>query len=252
MPIITVPNADYSAAAIDYIQSFMPAALAADLYALYLFGTSFPLDPEHDYSGNSRHLTRTGITALGTLSAPVSQSDYWTTPFTGDELAAAGTANQATLIGITEATSGSALISAQDVNIGTIKHYSLNTSSTVANIVQHRNASALATTIASDAHRGTAPEFLAGTYSSTALNAYRRYKGASQQTAAAAAASAPSTDNRPFRIGALYGSGTGSVVGPGALTMVAFYSRVLTAAEVDTVYTGVYDWLVGRSATFWD
>lgn len=254
MPSIICVDADFSAVAVDYFDpTLIPADLRDDLYALYLFGSSMPMPEGWDYSGNERHLTRFGTTAAGTLYQPVSQTDYYVPPFSGDDAIAAGTAGELTLFGITKASAGSVVLSSQDLAL-TRNIVGLNTISAGSASSARQYSGSGSTTVvgvASDSHRGTAPEFIASTHSAAAEKAYREYPTYALTSATGTPTGAPSTAGAALRIGALSGTGTGTMIGSANLTCAGVATRVLTSTELDTLYASLHDWLAAKSGTFW-
>jgi hypothetical protein len=250
MPNIICADADFSGVAVDfYDPTLLPAALSADMYALYLFGSDMPMPQGWDYSGHARHLTRFGDTAPNALSETLSQSDYFVMPFIGDAAIAAGTAGELTMFGITKAAAGSVLASNQDLNIS-FDFVGLHTiDASVA--VRAYMASGTNAGVATDAHRGTAPEFLAGTYTNGSLKAYRRFPSFALASGSASPAAPPSTAGRVMRIGALSGSGSSALTGTADLTCVGLATRVFDSTELESLYTSLHDWLVAKSAGFW-
>ena len=107
--LLTIPSVIASPQLGKY-RNGLPDTLDGALYAGYLHGTDFhtgsPVsdgNPLFDLSGNGRHLTQTGSTVLNTTGMQTkgflaNGTVYMNTPFTADQLSQAGTDNEFTLM----------------------------------------------------------------------------------------------------------------------------------------------------------
>lgn len=89
----------------------LPDTTDGAMYAAYIFGTDFHADssvsagnPLFDLSGNGNTLTQTGTSSAGTLGMQTkgflaNNTNYLNTPFTGDQLSLAGVANEFSVMG---------------------------------------------------------------------------------------------------------------------------------------------------------
>lgn len=232
-----------------YYGESWPNIGGSSLHAAYMFGNNQKMaDANHyDYSFHSRKRTQTGTPTLGSGFATPDASNYYQTPFSDADIVAAGTANEFTWCGVARGNGadGSLFSAEQSADLAGFRAW-ISASGTFS---PHMYDADGATGSTNPTIGGSAGlwEFFAVSFSAAQVKAYRRNAGASAMLTAAATPSPASVTAS----GALFmmGRRTPNTNAAGGISIVteAFYNRVMTPTEIDTIYAKIKAFLAAQT-----
>ncbi|MBY0394781.1 MAG: hypothetical protein K2Q27_16135 [Novosphingobium sp.] len=248
--IQTLKGVTAPAGALFYGQSW-PNIGGNSLYAAYMFGNGQKNadSAHHDYSFHGRKRTQTGAPTLGAGFATPDANNYYTTPFTDTELVAAGTPNEWTFCGVAKAngTDGT-LFSAEHISDLAGFRAWLSSSGTFS---PHMYDADGPTGSANPQITGALNlwEFYAVSFSATQVKSYRRNSASAMLTATATPSPASvATSSKQFLLGRR--TPNTSAAGGISICTEAFYNRVMTAGEIDTIYATIKAFLAAQGYAF--
>ena len=234
-----------------YYGETWPNINANSLYAAYFFGNGQKNadNVHHDYSFHGRKRTQTGAPTLGNGFATPDATNYYTTPFTDTDLVAAGTAGEWTFCGV-------AKNNAADGTLFSAEH-----NSDLAGFRAWLSSGGTFSPFMYDADGPSGPanptitgatglwEFYAVSYSAAQVKSYRRNAGSAMLTATATPSPASvATSAKQFMLGRR--TPNTSAAGGINICTEAFYNRVMTPAEIDTIYAKIKAFVAAQGYAF--
>jgi len=252
MPLIqTLKGVSAPAGALYYGESW-PNIGGSSLYAAYMFGNGQKNadNVHHDYSFHGRKRTQVGTPTLGSGFATPDANNYYLTPFTDTELVAAGTPNEWTFCGVARAngaSNGSLFSAEHNSDLAGFRAWM----ATSGNLSAHMYDADGPTGSANPIVNGSAAiwNFVAVSFSAGEVKAYRRNAGTGMLTASATPSPASvATSSKQFMIGRR--TPNTSDAGGISICTEAFYNRVMTAGEIDTIYAKIKAFLAAQSYAF--
>ncbi|WP_072379803.1 hypothetical protein [Novosphingobium sp. NDB2Meth1] len=222
------------------------------LYGAFFFGNGQKMaDSAHyDYSFHSRKRTQTGAPTLGSGFATPDATNYYETPFTDTELLAAGTANEWTFCGVARgngAANGSLFSAEHPSDLSGFRAWI----STSGSFSPHQYDADGPTGSANPIIAGAANAwtFFAVSYSAAQVKSYRRSAATAMLTATATPSPAVILPSGKLF---MMGRRTPNTSDAGGISICseAFYNRVMTAGEIDTIYAKVKAFLAAQGYAF--
>ncbi|NBQ13093.1 MAG: hypothetical protein EBU31_00420 [Proteobacteria bacterium] len=240
------------AGALYYAESW-PNIGGNSLYGAHFFGNSqkMPDANQYDYSFHSRKRVQTGSPTLGAGFATPDATNYYETAFSDTELVAAGTPNEWTWCGVAKgngAANGSLFSAEQSSDLAGFRAW-ISTSGTFSPHMYDSDGPAGSTNPTIAGTSGTW-EFFAVSYSASQVKAYRRKASdGSMNTATATPSPASvSTSGKLFMMGRR--TPNTSDAGGISICTEAFYNRVMTPTEIDTIYAKIKAFVAAQSYAF--
>lgn len=242
---IIVPGATgWGANAIAYAGEIMPA-YSNTLRYLGFFGTKYLGEPVVDRSGTGTVPTMIGSGDIGDYYTPMSAALHWALPWPPNAFG-----SEVTIIALGDAVSGNGILFSNNPGAAQTNSLSLyvpsnsgGTRSNALNGMCYKGTSINANIALASGEEAiqAAPEYYAMTVKATELKSYRRRIGqATEATATASSALLPGGGTA--YIG--YSAATALAAGVIRVFCVGFYSRALTAAEVDAAFSSLDTFVV--------
>jgi len=247
--IQTLKGVSAPAGALFYGESW-PNIGSTSLYAAYMFGNGQKNadNVHHDYSFHGRRRTQVGTPTLGSGFATPDANNYYLTPFTDTELVAAGTPNEWTFCGVARgngASNGSLFSAEHNADLSGFRAWI----STAGTFSSHMYDVDGPTGSANPTVAGTSGnwEFFAVSFSATQVRSYRRKAsdGAMLTATATPSPASVATSSKQFMIGRR--TPNTSDAGGISICTEAFYNRVMTAGEIDTIYAKIKAFVAAQS-----
>ncbi len=248
---LTIKGVSAPAGALYYAETW-PNINANSLHAAYFFGNNQKnLDNvHHDYSFHGRKRTQTGAPTLGSGYATPDASNYYRTPFTDADLLAAGTPNEFTICAIAKpngSIDGSLFSAEQSADLAGFRAW-ISASGTFSPHAYNADGPSGSTNPQITGSTG-AWEFFAVSYSALQVKSYRRKAGGTMLTATATPSPAVIL---PSGAQFMMGRRTPNTSAAGGISICseAFYNRVMTPTEIDTIYSKIKAFVAAQGYAF--